>query len=1158
MTLLPSLIAGTPEGADALYLADQLATCDGPLVFIARDGLRMQSMQRVMRKIMPNLVMIELPAWDCLPYDRVSPRRDIMAARLKALHDLTRQASETSCLVLTTSNAVIQRLPGLDSISDTVMRLEVGKRINREQLTGTLLLGGYQRVTTVVDTGDFAVRGGLIDIFPAGNDKPCRIDLFGDDIDTIRQFDPLSQRSEDRIQQISIMPVSEVSLDPQSIERFCDGYRRHFGTAVADPLYESVKEGRPFAGMEHWLPLFRQDMLTLFDCLPTQTPIIFDQRLMDSIEGRLHAVGEQFSSRQEALTHKGLLTGAPYRPLPPDLLYLSEQAFEAAIKSHDLRQLDSLIPAETPTAYRDMWSMNARLGRDFGAERSQRDGGLLNAVVGHIRDQENQGRTVILAAHTEGSADRLKLLLSDNGIGEIRKVDKWSDVLKADVPGVLVLPIERGFVTTRLALISETDIFGDRLSRVSRKKKSKKRDIADLTTLHEGDFVVHTQHGIGRYDGLVTTSAAGAPKDCLRLVYHGEDKLFLPVENLDLLSRYGSAGDEVQVDKLGGAGWQNRKARVKKRITDMADKLIALAAERATRTGEKLLPSAGAYDEFCARFPYDETDDQLEAIEATLTDLSSGRPMDRLVCGDVGFGKTEVAMRAAFVAAMSGKQVAIMAPTTLLVRQHFRVFSERFQGFPLKIAQLSRLVTGKDAKDVREGLAKGEIDVVIGTHALLGKQVTFDRLGLVIIDEEQHFGVKHKEQLKELSKGVHLLTLTATPIPRTLHMALSGLRELSIIATPPVDRLVVNSFVMPADPVILREAIMREYHRGGQIFYVCPKIQDQMQLSEQLRTLVPEVKTAIANGQMPAKGLDTVMQAFYDREVDLLLSTNIIESGLDIPAANTIIIHRADMFGLSQLYQMRGRVGRGKLRGYAYFTTPPHRIIGETSQRRLEVIQSLDQLGAGFQLASQDLDIRGAGNLLGDDQSGHIKEVGYELYNSMLKEAVAAAKARARAADDGEDATPESAGFSPQISLDSPSLIPEQYIPDLALRLSFYRRLASLEDLDALNACAVEMVDRFGPLPSETENLIEILEIKQRCRQAMISKVEAGPKGIVLTFHNNTFTHPARLIDFLSQSSGSLTLRADHKLVWQRTTKDQDERRKKAKALVNRIAKLAA
>ncbi|MEA2960402.1 MAG: hypothetical protein QOI46_500, partial [Alphaproteobacteria bacterium] len=629
---------------------------------------------------------------------------------------------------------------------------------------------------------------------------------------------------------------------------------------------------------------------------------------------------------------------------------------------------------------------------------------------------------------------------------------------------------------------------------------------------------------------LRTILAAGAPHDCLEIHYAGNDKLFLPVENIELLSRYGSEETAVELDRLGGGAWQARKSRMKKRILEMAGELIKIAAERQLREAPRLTAEQGAYDEFCAGFPYDETEDQLTTINAVLDDLASGRPMDRLVCGDVGFGKTEVALRAAFVAAMAGKQVAIVVPTTLLARQHFKTFSERFRKFPLKVAQASRLVPAADLAKTRAGLADGSIDIVIGTHALLGKNIRFKDLGLLVVDEEQHFGVSHKERLKTLRTEVHVLTLTATPIPRTLQLALTGVRELSIIASPPVDRLTVRTFVSPFDPLIVREAVLRERYRGGQAFYVCPRIEDLAEARAFLDQNIPEAKVTVAHGQMPPTALEDVMSAFYDGKYDVLLSTAIIESGLDIPTANTLIVHRADRFGLSQLYQLRGRVGRSKTRAYALFTLPVQRRITPQAERRLKVLQSLDTLGAGFQLASHDLDIRGAGNLLGEEQSGHIKEVGFELYQQMLEEAVASLKAGI--------AEPVADRWSPQITIGMPVLIPEDYVADLSVRLALYRRLADIEDERDIDGFAAELIDRFGPMPDEVRHLLDTVVIKALCRRANVAKIETGPKGAVLSFREDRFANPEGLVAYIREQGVAARVRPDMKVVlfedWER------------------------
>ncbi|MDG1858602.1 MAG: transcription-repair coupling factor, partial [Emcibacteraceae bacterium] len=612
------------------------------------------------------------------------------------------------------------------------------------------------------------------------------------------------------------------------------------------------------------------------------------------------------------------------------------------------------------------------------------------------------------------------------------------------------------------------------------------------------------------------------------LTYHGGDKLYVPVENIEVLSRYGNEDSSGKLDKLGGVAWQGRKAKLKKRIREMADELIKVAAERALRKGEVIKPADGLYNEFCARFPYTETDDQLNAIGDVIKDLASGRPMDRLICGDVGFGKTEVALRTAFLAVMEGFQVAIVAPTTLLARQHYKTFSERFRGFNVNVGHLSRLVSAKNQKLTKEELSKGDCEIVIGTHAVLSKSLSFNNLGMLIIDEEQHFGVGHKEQLKKLKSNVHVLTLTATPIPRTLQLAMSGIQGLSLIATPPVDRLAVRTFVLPMDDLVIREALLREHYRGGQSFYVCPRISDLKEIKEFLKDTVPEVKVVMAHGQMSPGQIEDIMNAFYDGAYDVLLSTTIVESGLDIPTANTMIIHRADNYGLAQLYQLRGRVGRSKVRAYAYLTLPPRRIPTPQTEKRLHVLQTLDTLGAGFTLASHDLDIRGAGNLLGDEQSGHIKEVGIELYQQMLEEAVAQAKSTTYDDEDSLEA------WSPQINVGASVLIPERYVKDLNLRMSLYRRVAELKDKNDVDGFGAELIDRFGKLPEEVEHLLKVIEIKQYCKQAQIEKIETGPKGAIVSFRNSKFPNPVGLIDFLTKQGTVTKLRPDHKLVYVR------------------------
>ncbi len=1146
------LVARCLDGLEGRFLAELLARSEAGVLHVVRDAPRLAFVQAMVRFFAPDVEILEFPAWDCLPYDRVSPQRELMATRLATLADLARRPRRRR-LVIATANAVLQKVPPAEALEGAWLELETGKRLGRDALVAFLEENGYRRSGTVVEPGEYAVRGGLVDVYPSDREQPVRIDFFGDTVETLRAFDPVTQRSLARIERLSLQPVSEALLTPATITRFADRYLQQFGAVSEDPLFEAVRAGRGFPGMEHWLPLFYERLDTLFDYLPAEMPVVLGHLAEETIAARQEMIGEHYEARRRPEPAGRGFGTAPYRPLPPDQLYLDERSLADRFSARPLYRLSPLAAPPAPPAGIDrVIDLEARPARDFAAERADRRVNLFDAILGHLRELRTAGERPIVACSGEGALERLRQVLRDHGLEDDYRIADLGE-LAGDGVAFAVLPLEHGFRVEGLCLLGEQDLLGERLTRPGRRRRRAEEAITGLDTLREGDLVVHAEHGIGRFEGLVTLEIAGAPHDCLKLVYQGGDRLLLPVENLDILSRYGSPDREVQLDRLGGVGWQQRKARIKRRIREMAEELIRVAAARALRKAPPLRLPFGLYEEFAARFPFEETEDQLRAIEAVMEDLASGRPMDRLICGDVGFGKTEVALRAAFVVAMSGKQVAVLCPTTLLARQHFQVFGERFRGIPVRIAQLSRFVTAREARKVKEGLADGTVDIVIGTHALLAKDVRFRDLGLIVVDEEQHFGVAHKERLKQLRAEVHVLTMTATPIPRTLHMALGGLKDLSIIATPPVDRLAVRTFVMPVDPVVIREAILREYHRGGQIFYVCPQVADQPRLRETLEDLVPEVKIGVVNGRMPARELEKVMIDFYDRRLDLLLSTNIIESGLDIPNANTLIVHRADRFGLAQLYQLRGRIGRAKLRAYAYFTFPADTRLRELAEKRLQVIQSLDGLGAGFQLASHDLDIRGAGNLLGEEQSGHVREVGFELYNHMLEEAVA--EIRARRAE--EEAVPAE-DWTPQITVDAAALMPESYIGDLDVRLAMYRRLAALEDAEELDAFAAELVDRFGPMPPETAQLLKIIAIKQLCKRAHVAKLDAGPKGVVIVFHDNRFPHPERLIRHIAESRGRMRVRPDHRLVVLRETRSPEERLELARRTVAELAELAS
>ena len=1129
-------IARAPQGADAVFLARALpglvaqrkaGAIAVDLLHVAVDDAAMTRMAEALAFFCPELDILTFPAWDCLPYDRVSPNSAIVSrridtlVRLAQLRDASAETPARPRVVLTTVNALLQRVPEAGLLRQAQFSVRAGKPLDLEAVIGFLNSNGYVRSDTVMEPGEYALRGGLVDIFPAGSREPLRLDLFGDTLERIRSFDPMTQRSTGTAEAFDLKPVNEVLLNAESIGRFRSAYREVFGTSGDhDPLYEAISAGHRYIGMEHWLPLFHERLATLFDYLP-DVMLTLDDHAEEARDSRLAQIDDFYSARRD-LKRPGAASGEIYHPLPPDRLYLtaSELTDRLATRAH------GRFTSFSASGERVI-DLRGRPGVNFAAVRHQASAEVFVTLASAIKSEREAGRRVIIAAYSRGSRERMGHLLRDHNIHGMQQVAAWPDVqaLPAEMVAMAVLGLETGFTLDDLTVISEQDVFGERLARRAPRAKRSDAFLREVTSIEEGDLVVHIDHGIGRYDGLITLDIAGAPHDCLRVLYDGGDKLFVPVENIDVLSRYGEDQGTVTLDRLGGASWQSRKARLKKRIHDMADGLLRIAAARQLSSAEPMPVPEGLYEEFAARFPYPETDDQLTAIEDTLKDLAGDRPMDRLICGDVGFGKTEVALRAAFAAAMSGAQVAVVVPTTLLARQHYETFRARFDGFPVRINQLSRLTPPRDAIEIKKELAAGQTHIVIGTHALLAKSISFSHLGLLIVDEEQHFGVAHKERLKTLRSNVHVLTLTATPIPRTLQLALTGVKELSIIATPPVDRLAVRTFVLPYDPVVIREALLRERFRGGQSFYVCPRIQDLEVLRQQILDILPDAKLASVHGQMSPTALEDTMVAFGAGKFEILLSTNIIESGLDMPNVNTMVIHRADMFGLAQLYQLRGRVGRSKLRAYAYLTLPANRKMTAAAEKRLHVMQTLDNLGAGFSLASHDLDIRGAGNLLGEEQSGHIREVGIELYQQMLEEAVASLR--------GEE-TVATVAWTPQISVGLPVLIPEAYVPDLSLRLGLYRRVAQITVPKDVDTLASEIVDRFGPMPVEVDNLLKVVALKTLCRAAGIDKIEAGPKGAVLSFRDNRFANPAGLVGFISGQAGSVRLRPDHKLVYRR------------------------
>jgi transcription-repair coupling factor (superfamily II helicase) len=1135
-------LSGAPDGFDANILSNFITEKQKSIIFVARDDKRLDLMRKSLWFFSPNIPILDFPSWDCLPYDRVSPNADVSSARMATLAALS-SGFEAPILLLTTLNAITQYIPNRTIVSNNSFVAIVGRTINVKELRAYFSKMGFVQTPTVTEPGDYAIRGGIIDVFPPGESGPVRMDLFGDELESARRFDPVTQRTVENLDRIEFAPVSEVILDDVSINRFRNNYRKEFGSAgLDDPLYEAISAGRKHQGYEHWAPYFHDGMETIFDHLPNAV-IFMDENIERIHTSRWDGINDQYEARLEALNSKNRLETV-YKPIKPELFYVSPDDLFDLLNNREQRKF---IVLPQPTGPNSL-DMRARIGRNFAPERQNEELGLFEEFAKHIIEKRKT-TSVIIASMSLGARERLYGLLQDQGLSGMVNIKTWKDINQAiGSISLAVWHLEHGFEAPGLTIISEQDVLGELIIRKTNKKRRAKDFLTEASSLSVGDLVVHVDHGVGRYRGLETVKAAGAPHDCLLLEYANNDRLYLPVENVELLSRYGH--ETGLLDRLGGSAWQAKKAKLKERIREMADKLLRIAAERSLRKSEILEVSPDKWNAFCARFPYVETDDQLNAIEDVVSDMSSGKPMDRLICGDVGFGKTEVALRAAFIAASAGTQAAIIAPTTLLARQHFKSFEERFRGTGIRVKQLSRFVTTSQMKKNREALRDGAVEIIIGTHALLAKDIKFANLGLLIIDEEQKFGVGHKERLKQLRSDIHVLTLTATPIPRTLQLSLSGVRELSVIGTPPIDRLAIRTYVSEFDTVTLREALLREHYRGGQSFFVVPRISDLPEIEAFIEEQVPEINHVVAHGQMPAGELDERMNAFYDGKFGILVATTIVESGLDIPTANTIIIHRADMFGLSQLYQIRGRVGRSKTRAYAYLTTKPRQKLTHAAIKRLRVLGSLDSLGAGFMLASQDLDIRGAGNILGEEQSGNVREVGYELYQEMLEDAIAKIKSGQM-----EGLTDEGS-WSPQINLGVPVLIPETYVQDLDVRLGLYRRLSALAKKIELEAFAAELIDRFGKLPAEVDMLLRVVRIKGMCRAAGIAKLDSGPKGAVIQFYQDKFISPSGLAQYLLDSRGTAKIK-DNKLIVLRDWTNDDKKVKGAYIIARELAVMA-
>lgn len=1140
MLKLKSIICGSPEGYDAWLLAKHFKENNQSILHIARDDRRMAATLDALNFYAKECKIFSFPAWDCPAYSTVSPNLSITSKRMATLAKLASNSSSQPQIVLTTLNAAMQRVPPRNYFDGNFLQAKLGNSLKMEDVVKFLDRAGYRRSSNVHGKGDFAVRGSILDVFPADSDQPLRLDFFGDKIDGIRTFNPDSQITEGRKSSFKIGLDKEFIIDKDSIANFRQRYRAMFNVSHSDDrIYRSVSDGYYIPGLEHWLPFYHQHLETIFDYLPSST-IFTDEGIETLCEDHWKALSALYSERVNPSLGKKYSVPA----LPPNLLHMDMDEFGCELSKKSAKQFVSQKRPLGP----GITDAGGKVGRNFSAERVSKDWELMDSVSQHLITLR-KSVPVMVVCWSKGSRDRFATIMSEAGINT-SMISKFSQLgQRPQTIDLAVVGIEHGFVAKDLAVVSEQDIFGEKLVRRTQKKRSSVQMLAEASVFSKGDLVVHEENGIGRYLGLKTINVANSAYDCAVIEYFGGTHFYLPVININMLSRY--AAGETSLDRLGSANWQERKARVKQRLQDIANELLRVAAERALQSAPIIVPEVHAFDSFLARFQFRETEDQLQAVEDVLKDMQSGSPMDRLICGDVGFGKTEVAMRAAFIAAIKGYQVAILAPTTLLVRQHFMTFRDRFAGFPIEVQQLSRAVTPQDVEATVEALAKGSCDIVIGTHALFAESVKFKNLGLLIVDEEQIFGVAQKEKLKNRRASVHVLSMTATPIPRTLQMALSGARDLSIISTPPVDRLAIRTYVMEFDPFTIRSAILHEFYRGGQCFILVPRVKDLPELENFLEENVPEVPFVVAHGRLPKNEMEARIEKFYDGKCKILLSTTIIASGIDIPLANTMIIVQAERFGLAQLYQIRGRVGRSGIRAYAYITYNSKAQISDKAKQRMQILSELDTLGAGFNLAAKDLDMRGGGNLLGRAQSGHVREVGVELYQKMLAQTVSELQ------EGGFESITPTEELNPRINLQVSALLPETYVSDLSLRLGLYRRIGVLNSETEIEGMGAELIDRFGALPSEVKALLAIVRIKLLCKQAGISRLDSGPKGATVTFQDNLFSNTEGLTEFINIQDGAAFIRQD-KLVLLRNWQKESSRIQGATKLAKEILVIAS
>ncbi|MET0065561.1 MAG: transcription-repair coupling factor [Candidatus Thiodiazotropha sp.] len=1123
----------------SLAIANAAREYPGLILVVTPD---MQSASRLEQELCfflgdAQVPVVNFPDWETLPYDLFSPLPELISQRLLTLNRLPKMSRG---LLVTPVSTLMQRLAPRQFLDAHCLIIETGQQLNIEETRQRLEQGGYQCVSQVFSHGEFAVRGSLLDIFPMGSPQPFRIDLFDDEVDTIRTFDPESQRSDEKIERIELLPAREFPLDEPGISLFRRNYRIRFeGDLQKSLIYQDVSDGRIPSGLEYYLPLFFEQTMTLFDYLPDQHMLIdFEEtraqcgRFLDDVRGR-------YEERRHDVE----------RPiLPPENLYLGENELYSQIKQRNLITISTHALANRSKGYADSVNYATRMPPPVAFQARSKTPAL---ALKQFLEAPPKGKRVLFIAEGAGRRELLQSSLRDLDIA-VKPVVSWQAFLDGkEHQALCVAPLEQGLwlEAQGIALITETQLYGERVRQERRRRKvSQDPDqiVRNLTELHIGAPVVHEEHGVGRYLGLQTLEVGGQITEFLTLEYAKGDKLYVPVSSLHLISRYaGASPEQAPLHRLGGDQWDRIKRKAAKQIRDVAAELLEIYARRAARQGLSFPSPDAEYQAFAASFEFEETPDQQQAIEAVLQDMTAAQPMDRVVCGDVGFGKTEVAMRAAFLATQGSRQVAVLVPTTLLAQQHYQNFADRFADWPIRVESLSRFRTGKQQQQVLDGLAAGKIDIVVGTHKLLSEGVKFDNLGLVIIDEEHRFGVRHKERLKALRSEVDLLTLTATPIPRTLNMAMSGMRDLSIIATPPALRHPVKTFVSQWNDNLIREAMQRELKRGGQIYFLHNEVSTIENMAQRLETLMPGVRLQVAHGQMRERQLEGIMRDFYHQRFSLLVCTTIVESGIDVPTANTIIINRADKLGLAQLHQIRGRVGRSHHRAYAYLLAPPPGSITSDAKKRLEAIESLEDLGAGFTLATHDLEIRGAGELLGEEQSGQIHEIGFSLYTELLERAVSALKSGRQPELD------RPLDHGTEIELNIPALLPEDYLPDVHSRLVLYKRIASARDAGELRDLQVEMIDRFGLLPEPTKNLFAITELKLRAHPLGIRKIEAGAKGARLLFDESPKLDPARLILLIQQQPQRYRLDGGDKLRYLVTMEAPDARVKKIHELLD-------